>query len=149
LRIVVRCQKQQDPKDQESSNFTNNLRRGFTPSRQKPTASKGGLDLGGKVVLGNDMSEETWREIDKKVNKYPGQRTFTAIGTGGDLFKSSMVEAVSSVVGTVHQECISERPSSKGSYVSVRIGPVWVQNSDQVVQIFANMKKDERLKWFM
>lgn len=66
------------------------------------------------------------------MNKYPGQRTFTAIGTGGEDFKSTMLSAVQSVVGTVHMECVSERPSSGGKYVSVRIGPVWVQNADQV-----------------
>lgn len=67
-----------------------------------------------------------------QVNKYPGQRTFTAIGTGGDDFKATMLAAVESVVGTVHMECVAERPSSGGKYVSVRIGPVWVESADQV-----------------
>jgi len=67
-----------------------------------------------------------------QVNKYPSQRVFTAIGTGGDDFKTNMKQAVEEVVGTVHLECVSERPSSGGKYVSVRIGPVWVENADQV-----------------
>jgi putative lipoic acid-binding regulatory protein len=68
------------------------------------------------------------------VNKYPGQRTFTAIGTGGDDFKATMLAAVEGVVGSVHVECVSQRPSSGGKYLSVRIGPVWVQDADQVSQ---------------
>jgi hypothetical protein len=75
-----------------------------------------GDKIGNKVVLGNDLTEDTWRAMDKKVclaeqelpvhhqegkyqthgvpsstdmqvNKYPGARTFTAIGTGGEDFK--------------------------------------------------------------
>jgi putative lipoic acid-binding regulatory protein len=69
-----------------------------------------------------------------QVNKYPGQRTFTAIGTGGDDFKATMLAAVEGVVGSVHVECVSQRPSSGGKYLSVRIGPVWVQDADQVRQ---------------
>lgn len=73
-------------------------------------------------------------QIDKKVNKYPGQRTFTAIGIGGGDFRATMLAAVEGVVGSVHVECVSERPSSGGKYLSVRIGPVWVHNADQVRQ---------------
>lgn len=68
------------------------------------------------------------------MNKYPSQRVFTAIGTGGEDFKDNMLKAVEAVVGTVHLECVSERPSSGGKYVSVRIGPVWVEAADQVRQ---------------
>jgi putative lipoic acid-binding regulatory protein len=67
-----------------------------------------------------------------QVNKYPGQRVFTAIGTGGRDFKECMLKAVEDTVGKVHVECIKETPSSGGKYVSVRIGPVWVRNADQV-----------------
>lgn len=66
------------------------------------------------------------------MNKYPSQRVFTAIGVGGDGFKASMLKAVEDVVGTVHLECVSERPSSGGKYVSIRVGPVWVESADQV-----------------
>lgn len=67
-----------------------------------------------------------------QVNKYPGQRSFTAIGVGGDKFKLAMVQAVESVVGTVHTECVSDRSSARGRYISVTVGPVWVHNSEQV-----------------
>lgn len=71
-----------------------------------------------------------------QVNKYPCQRVFNAIGVvgsdGGEGFKAAMTQAVESVVGTVHIECVSQRPSSGGKYISVRIGPVWVENAEQV-----------------
>ncbi|WIA30469.1 hypothetical protein OEZ86_000553 [Tetradesmus obliquus] len=116
------------------------------PADDKPSSSGGSLgDLGFKAFV----SEAEWRRIDKKVNKYPGQRTFTAIGTGGDDFKATMLAAVEGVVGSVHVECVSQRPSSGGKYVSVRIGPVWVQDADQVVAVFNKMREDQRLKWYM
>lgn len=60
-----------------------------------------------------------------------------------------MLQAVVAVVGSVHQECLSDRPSSGGKYISVKIGPVWVENPDQVIAVFANMRTDSRLKWYM
>lgn len=67
-----------------------------------------------------------------KVNSYPCQRIFTAIGYGGEDFVDSMVTAVENHLGPVHMECISQRESSNGKYLSVRVGPVWVQTADQV-----------------
>jgi putative lipoic acid-binding regulatory protein len=79
-----------------------------------------------------DSFLNAFTHVPLQVNKYPCQRVFNAIGTGGDDFKAQMMQAVESVVGTIHVECVSERPSSGGKYVSVRIGPVWVENADQV-----------------
>lgn len=62
-----------------------------------------------------------------QVNQYPGQRTFKAIGSGGDDFVASMTQCVATVVGTVHQECVNQRLSSGGKYISVTVGPVWVR----------------------
>ena len=97
----------------------------------------------------------------------------------------AMRAAVESVLGSpLHEECIQQRPSAKGSYVSVTLGPVLIQNTDQVrhshlhsyllkyserisapsclllaqaqygvllqvVDIYAAMRRDERLKWYM
>ncbi|MEW5304042.1 MAG: hypothetical protein WDW36_006677 [Sanguina aurantia] len=116
-------------------------------------ASKLGSDLviGGKVVLGAEggATTDTWRELDEKVNKYPGQREFKAIGSGGSAFSAAMLAVIEQVVGPVQAECMTERPSSKGSYMSVTIGPVWVMRPEQVVEIYALMKADARLKWYM
>ena len=44
-----------------------------------------------------------------------------------------MTSAVESVVGgRIHEECVQQRPSAKGSYISVTLGPILVQNTDQV-----------------
>jgi putative lipoic acid-binding regulatory protein len=60
-----------------------------------------------------------------------------------------MVKAVEKAVGPIHPECVQDRPSSAGSYLSVKIGPVIVQSPEQVIAIFANMRQDARLKWYM
>lgn len=101
------------------------------------------------VILGTDNTEDAWRQIDKKVNEYPCQRYFTAIGTGGVDFSQSMVKVVESVVGPVHVECITETPSSNGRYLSVKVGPVWVQSAEEVVAVYSAMREDDRLKWTM
>ncbi|GFR48457.1 hypothetical protein Agub_g10360 [Astrephomene gubernaculifera] len=94
-------------------------------------------------------SEETWRRLDLRVNKYPIQRSFTAIGTGGQEFRQAMVSAVERVVGCVHAECVSERHSSGRNYISVTVGPVWVESGDQIIQVYANMKSDPRARWII
>jgi len=43
-----------------------------------------------------------------------------------------MIQAVESVLGEVQADRITERPSSGGQYLSVKIGPVVVMNPDQV-----------------
>lgn len=63
-------------------------------------------------------------------------RSFTAIGTGGNEFMQSMVQLVEGHVGPVHMECVACRLSGKGSYTSVRIGPVVVNDADQVIRDF-------------
>ncbi|KAF8069389.1 SPAC11D3.06 [Scenedesmus sp. PABB004] len=100
-------------------------RRAAAAAGGEPASSTGRDAAGGLQGALGDMgfkafvSEDEWRKIDKKVNKYPGQRTFTAIGTGGADFRAAMLAAVEGVVGTVHCECVSERPSSGGKYVSL------------------------------
>ncbi len=77
-----------------------------------------------------------------QVNKYPMQRSFTAVGTGGQEFRQAMVAAVERVVGSVHEECVSERHSSQRKYISVTVGPVWIQNGDQVSRIPGSAFRD-------
>ena len=55
-----------------------------------------------------------------------------AIGVGGEGFAASMRSAVEGVLGHVHEGDVSLRPSSAGKYVSVTVGPVLVENGDQV-----------------
>ncbi len=45
----------------------------------------------------------------------------------------SMLGAVEGAIGSaIHEDSVQSRPSAKGSYISVTIGPVTVQNRDQV-----------------
>lgn len=119
-------------------------------SRSLSEVAKGSNRVFGSTnLLLTGESEDQWRRLDKKVNKYPIQRSFTAIGTGGQEFRKAMVAAVESVVGQVHYECIAEKHSSKGAYISVTIGPVWVENSDQIIAIYGKLKDDGRAKWII
>uniref|UniRef100_A0A7S2Z745 Uncharacterized protein n=1 Tax=Chloropicon laureae TaxID=464258 RepID=A0A7S2Z745_9CHLO len=91
-----------------------------------------------------------WKEIDDKVNKYPIERHFQAIGTGGEDFKLAMVSAVESTLGcSVPASKVSVRSSSGGKYLSVNIGPVVVDTSEQLTAVYTAMSSDERLKWWM
>ena len=67
-----------------------------------------------------------------QVNKYPDTRNFKAIGEGGDDFVQSMASAVEQVLGPIQKDCIKQRTSKHANYVSVTIGPVRVDHSDQV-----------------
>ena len=49
----------------------------------------------------------------------------------------------------VHEECVAVRPSATLKYASVTIGPVWVTSADQVLAIYAAMRADERLRFFL
>eukprot|EP00798_Chlamydomonas_sp_ICE-L_P030058 gene30058-35026_t len=94
--------------------------------------------------------EIEWRTMDKKVNKYPGLRSFTVIGEGGPAYRSAMVEAIQSVVGKpIPEDNVKERESSGAKYLSVTIGPVMVEDADQVVTIFSAVRADSRTKYCM
>jgi putative lipoic acid-binding regulatory protein len=117
-----------------------------SPSSSSSTSSSTGR--------AKDSGEAEWRKIDKKVNKYPGPREFKAIGVDeladdGSTFAASMARCVTSVVGPVHVECVQSVPSRNGTYVAVRIGPVFVHSPEQVIEIFSNFKRDKRVKFCM
>lgn len=105
------------------------------------------------VVMGGTVSgtsDEEWKALNEKVNSYPTTVNFTAIGSGGDDFVQAMVGAVESVLQCpVPEDEIKLSMSSKGKYVSVRIGPVAVDSSDQVQAVYRAMKRDDRMKYFL
>ncbi|PNH04281.1 hypothetical protein TSOC_009575 [Tetrabaena socialis] len=90
---------------------------------------------------------EDWKRVDAKVNTYPDTRLFTAVGSGGEEFRDAMVACVEAVIGA--RAPVSVRPSSQGKYLSVRVGPVVVQNRDQVLAVFLKMREDKRLKFHL
>lgn len=84
------------------------------------------------------------------MNKYPIEREFKAIGTGGDPFVAAMVAIVEEVTGApVPPGSISTRPSEKGTYVCVNVGPVVIAAGDQIKDIYRRMKEDARCKWLL
>lgn len=164
--ILIRCSADDSSRDADQPKASSSAPefRGFgQPPVDKPQSKADALrqSLGGvsnaegrvarstNVVLGTDDSEEKWRELDMQVNEYPGQRTFKAIGSGGGDFTIAMTACVENVVGKVHQECVSTRPSSTGKWLSVTIGPVWVETPEQVLEIYNAMKADGRLKFYI
>uniref|UniRef100_J3LD44 Uncharacterized protein n=1 Tax=Oryza brachyantha TaxID=4533 RepID=J3LD44_ORYBR len=116
-------------------------------------SSKGRVAQTTNVIMGGTVTDDAtdeWLVLDKQVNSYPTVRGFTAIGTGGDDFVQSMVVAVESVVQEqIPKAQISQKISSKGKYVSVKIGPIRVVSSEQVQAVYNAMKKDERMKFFL
>ncbi|CAI5507478.1 unnamed protein product [Closterium sp. Naga37s-1] len=86
------------------------------------------------VVMGGTATEygDDWLELDKKVNTYPSLRDFTAIGLGGEDFAVAMVLAVQSVLPKdVPELQVVTRESATGRYISVKIGPVRMDSSEQ------------------
>ncbi|KAF3487404.1 hypothetical protein F2Q69_00054127 [Brassica cretica] len=75
--------------------------------------------IGGTVA---DDSAKDWLELDQKVNTYPTERGFTAIGTGGDDFVHAMVVAVESVID---------------------------RQIPEVQAVYNAMRRDERMKYFL
>ncbi|CAH9126259.1 unnamed protein product [Cuscuta epithymum] len=103
--------------------------------------------MGGTV---HDDSTNEWLVLDKKVNLYPTERMFTAIGTGGDDFVQAMVVAVESVIqGSILEGQVKKKDSSGGKYVSVNIGPILVLSSEQVQAVYNAMRRDDRMKYFL
>ncbi|XP_057811165.1 uncharacterized protein LOC131025423 [Salvia miltiorrhiza] len=105
------------------------------------------------VVFGGSVSGDStsgWLALDRKLNSYPRKRGFTAIGTGGDDFVQAMVYAVESVVQRpIPQGQVRQKISSRGKYVSVKIGPVQVASSEQVQAVYYAMRRDDRMKYFL
>eukprot|EP00240_Pyramimonas_obovata_P011811 CAMPEP_0118927592 /NCGR_PEP_ID=MMETSP1169-20130426/5030_1 /TAXON_ID=36882 /ORGANISM="Pyramimonas obovata, Strain CCMP722" /LENGTH=114 /DNA_ID=CAMNT_0006869381 /DNA_START=265 /DNA_END=609 /DNA_ORIENTATION=- len=96
------------------------------------------------------LGEGSWEEMDAKVNEYPQQRKFQAIGSGGEAFVRCMVEVVERTLSvTVTDDMVVVRPSKKGTYLSVNIGPVVVKSGDEVQAVYKEMKIDPRVKYML
>ena len=95
---------------------------------------------------GNTVKE--WEILDEQINRYPMIRTFSAIGSG-QTFRELMVSAISASTGRqIQPDDVTETPSSKGKYTSVRID-VMVNSPEEVKEIFQRIKSNPDLKWCM
>ncbi|KAK1381614.1 Fibrous sheath-interacting protein [Heracleum sosnowskyi] len=105
------------------------------------------------VVIGGTVTDDAtneWLTLDQKVNIYPTVRGFTAIGTGGNDFVQAMVVAVETVLKQpIPEGQVKQKMSSGGKYISVNIGPVHVDSSEQVQAVYNAMRRDERMKYFL
>ncbi|KAL0759926.1 hypothetical protein Bca101_076076 [Brassica carinata] len=75
------------------------IRRGIVFVKVSKTDGRVGKTT--NVIIGGTVADDSakdWLELDQKVNTYPTERGFTAIGTGGDDFVHAMVVAVESVI---------------------------------------------------
>jgi putative lipoic acid-binding regulatory protein len=114
-------------------------------------------DSGGKVttVMGSDAgagglgANMTWKELDERVNEYPSDRKFQAIGEGGDAFVAEIVRLVEGALGRpVDPARVTSRPSKKGKYVSANV-TARLQNGDEVVAVYAALKACEKVVWYL
>jgi putative lipoic acid-binding regulatory protein len=107
-------------------------------------------DTGRRLVLGLDQEDEqSWDALDKKVNQYPLVREFKCIGSGGEDFVTSLLAAAMEVTKRpLRREEVVVRQSRKGNYQSVCIY-VDVASGEEVKAIFAALKKDTRLRYFL
>lgn len=96
-----------------------------------------GRDSEGKVttVMGDGVgglgSNMTWQELDEKVNTYPSDRKFQAIGEGGDAFVAEIVGLVEGALGRdVKPEDVTSRWGSgrRGAVLCV-VSPTHVQKT--------------------
>lgn len=88
--------------------------------------------------------------MDARVNTYPMHRSFTAVGHGDDEFVTAMRVVVESVLTlSLDSDSVRVRASSKGTYVSVTLGPVPVRSPDQVLEVMRSIKADPRVKFYM
>ena len=101
---------------------------------------------GGGGGLGANM---TWEELDEKVNTYPMDRKFQAIGEGGQSFIDEVVALIEKALGrSVPSGNVTTRPSKKGKYVAVNV-TVRLENGSEVLEVYGALKSCERVKWFL
>ena len=224
-RMVTRAEKEEDEEEDASADFDvsdssssfirlqpNSINRGLGQKKPEDMApkdqmiqalsaarrSQGGSGNSVTTVMGDEGDMEKWKELDEKVNEYPGWRSFKAIGTADDDFKRyvslpstlyplpstlclsslaptrhcrmhsvlymisyyssllltsvrrSVVEKISCALGgeSIHDEMVSVRASSGGKYWTVEVTAL-VKSPEDVVRVFEELKKEERIKWWM
>jgi putative lipoic acid-binding regulatory protein len=78
---------------------------------------------------------------------FPCDYTFKAMGVSGEDFSSAILSAVRQFA-LVSQDAVHIRPSGKGNYQSVSV-LVWLENYQQLTDIYARMKTVTGLKMLL
>jgi len=102
------------------------------------------------TVMASAETNDEWRELDAKVNEYPCARKFQAIGVDDGDFVESVRGMISNALGGrhIHPENVTSRPSSKGKYVSANV-TVEMRSGDEVLAVYATLKADKRVLWYL
>lgn len=104
------------------------------------------LQTGRNLVLAGD---ESWDELDQKVNSYPLVREFKCIGSGGEDFVTSLLAAAVEVTQRpLRREEVVVRFSRNRNYQSVSIW-IEVMSGEEVKAVYAALRKDPRLRYFL
>ena len=130
--------------------LTNNSNVPGNPKAPAPGSRRTLEKTGKPIILSNaeDKTQDEWTQLDEHINEYPGERSFKAIGAGEADFVRSMRACVEKVVGVIEDDQVDTKESSGGKYVSVTFR-VMVQSADEMKEIYEEMKKDGRMKFFI
>ncbi|XP_006837239.2 uncharacterized protein LOC18428178, partial [Amborella trichopoda] len=133
--VVLRCSHSNSSSQIPSQDDNEPPQEAVLKAISEVSKSEGRVAQTTNVVIGGTVtgdSKNEWLVLDQQVNSYPTVRGFTAIGTGGDDFVQAMVVAVESVIQQpIPEGRVSQKLSSRGKYVSVKIGPIRVLSSEQ------------------
>jgi putative lipoic acid-binding regulatory protein len=121
-----------------------------TASKLRGRNSKGKVTtvMGDGASLGGNLS---WEELDEKVNEYPMDRKFQAIGEGDDAFVQRIVGMIEEALGRPVDNPdtnVTSRPSSKGKYVSANV-TVRLENGNEVIAVYEKLKACDDVKWYL
>jgi putative lipoic acid-binding regulatory protein len=90
------------------------------------------------------MSSLPARELLESVHKFPGTFVFKAIGRGEGDFPATVVSVVRSALGLEFDPPFETRETPGNRHVAVTVTP-WVETSDQVLQIYEQIREIDGL----
>mgnify|MGYP002630192631 CR=1 FL=1 len=101
------------------------------------------------TVMGPGTSEE-WRALDERVNTYPCERKFQAIGLNEQSFVRDIVKIVEDCLGRgpIGEDRVTSNLSKNGKYVSANVTVV-LESGEEVIEIMSKLKADGRVKWYL
>ena len=106
-------------------------------------------DMPPRTFVMDPAGSTSWEELDARVNTYPMERKFQAIGVNSDAFVEDVKTMIEETLRRkVHPENVTSNVSKNGKYRSCNVNVV-LQSGDEVVKVMQKLKKDERIKWYL